>query len=123
MPNTIKVIRIDVDGKISGLQIPDTLEAMQEQVGGYIEMIILSQPNNLNGNCSLVGYVNEEGKPKNLPFNPLATKLCLDRLFFGDYINGPMIISAMDDQGNSVSIPDSVGEEIVKEASKIMKKS
>ena len=42
-------------------EIEDTLEAMQEVVGGYIELVAL--PNKLDF------YVNEEGLIQGLPFN------------------------------------------------------
>lgn len=42
-------------------EIDDTLESMQEVVGGYIELVAM--PNNLDF------YVNEEGLAEGLPFN------------------------------------------------------
>ena len=48
--------------------IPNTLKALQEAVGGYIE----TTPTCLSG---LVMVVNEEGKLMGLPFNNTATDL------------------------------------------------
>lgn len=46
-----------------------TLEEMQKFVGGYIE--IVRPP----GRSDALLVVDEDGKSKNLPFNPLATKM------------------------------------------------
>jgi hypothetical protein len=67
---------------------PPTLAALQAAVGGYVELVRLDEK-------VLLGWINEEGKLKGLPDNPLATALCYmhDALDVGDYIAGPMVIT------------------------------
>lgn len=58
---TINVI-IKEPGKLGyEKEIPNTLEALQAEVGGYIEVV--------NINSRLVAIVNEEGRMMNLPAN------------------------------------------------------
>ena len=58
---TINVI-IKEPGKLGyEKQIPNTLDALQAEVGGYIEVV--------NINSRLVAIVNEEGRMMNLPAN------------------------------------------------------
>jgi hypothetical protein len=71
----------------SGAHIPLSnlsLESLQEAVGGYIELITLSDGRHM--------YLNEEGKLDNLPINEEATKLAHIVLMHGDYIVGPVVI-------------------------------
>lgn len=63
-----------------------SLKDMQQMVGGYIEMVRLS-----NGKQALI--INEEGKLKGLPTNPTATLLVADVLREQDYIVGDAILA------------------------------
>ena len=89
--------------RIEVVEIPpgDTgasLDAMQAVVGGNIEVV----PVELNGvSC----YVNEEGKfdPDCTP-NPLALEIFHTmggRLFPGDFIAGPMLVTGFDPETGS----------------------
>lgn len=57
------MVMIKQPGKAPELDplFPNTLEAFQEAVGGYIETVTLSP--------EIVIICNEEGKPKGLPYN------------------------------------------------------
>lgn len=70
---------VPADGKIF------TLEELQKAVGGYIEIV------KLNDNVSMV--IDEDGKNKDLDFNPTATTLAkLNKAIFDyDYIVGPAV--------------------------------
>lgn len=62
-----EILRIDVGRepfKLGGSDI-EQLQRLQEAVGGYIEVFILSDRTYL--------VVNEDGPMQNLPLNPLAT--------------------------------------------------
>ncbi len=68
----------------------DSLEKMQESVGGLIEIMRL--PN-------ATAYINEEGKIHDLDFNSNATLLCLlaGNITYWDNIKGNMIVVGTDD--------------------------
>lgn len=68
----------------------DSLEKMQESVGGLIEIMRL--PN-------ATAYINEEGKMHDLDFNNNATLLCLlaGNITYWDNIKGNMIVVGTDD--------------------------
>lgn len=83
MEKEIRVVIIE-PGKPSYLKtIPNTLEAFQDIVGGYIEVVPLF------GNVRMI--VNEEGKLLSLPKNKAATELYQKT---SDYIAGTAIIVA-----------------------------
>ena len=83
MEKEIRVVIIE-PGKPSYLKtIPNTLEAFQDIVGGYIEVVPLY------GNIRMI--VNEEGKLLSLPKNKAATELYHK---ISDYIAGTAIITA-----------------------------
>ncbi len=60
------------------------LEELQAIVGGYIQIIALSD--------GRLMVLNEEGKLKNLPPNHAATELTRDVLCSGDYIAGDVLV-------------------------------
>ena len=62
------------------------LEEMQKAVGGYIEVITIS-----NGRIMIL---DEEGKLKYKDINPEATNLAEDFLLDGDFIVGDVIVCA-----------------------------
>lgn len=66
------------DGKVPGL------EAMQEVVGGYIQMIHLDD--------GRVMIMNEEGKLERLPQNDKATAMTRDILSQFDVVVGDVIV-------------------------------
>ena len=87
-------VETDADGNL-------TLETMQSMVGGDIERWCLSG----NGLDGLDLFLDEEGKIKNLSYNPKATVLS-QILIYGDCIVGDAFVCTSDDDGNSVGISD-----------------
>lgn len=86
-----KGIVIKSDGQIAYIDVDTSkdsgLAALQEAVGGWIELIHITE--------EVIAYLNEEGKQEELPFNELATDLCEHfkvGLMPGDYIVGNMVL-------------------------------
>lgn len=63
----MKVIKFCTDGVCSINNIENTLEALQHEVGGYIETITLA------ADCCMI--VDEEGRLKDKPLNEQASRL------------------------------------------------
>lgn len=82
MEKEIRVVIIEPGEPSYQKTIPNTLEAFQEIVGGYIEVVSLS------GNIRMI--INEEGKLLSLPKNRVATELYQSTT---DYIAGTAIIT------------------------------
>ena len=82
MEKEIRVVIIEPGKPSYRKTIPNTLEAFQDIVGGYIEVVPLP------GNLRMI--VNEEGKLLSLPKNKAATELYQ----ISDYIAGTAIITA-----------------------------
>lgn len=80
---TIKAVRIVPGMKSESIEIENTLQAFQKEVGGYIQTTVSDYP-------GTTYVVNEEGKIKKLPFN-----------FFlkGDYIVGTAIAVGLGNNG------------------------
>lgn len=72
---------------------PESLEFLQEFVGGYIEAL---QPPGMTDR--ITGYINENGKfdPDHLMVNPLATLIYQPVIQRGDFIVGNCIIKGFD---------------------------
>jgi hypothetical protein len=86
--------------------IPNTLDAMNGIVGGYIEIVRMGQT--VTGG-SLAITLNEEGKIMNLPFNR--------RMIFkngSDVFVGTFFITAFNMQGDNVSLKDEECDVIMK---------
>lgn len=79
MPDTIRIFIKRPDVAVEAIEVPNTLEALQELVGGYIESITMSK--------RLTAIVNEEGVLKNLPFN-----MCLG----GHWLHGNILFVGID---------------------------
>jgi hypothetical protein len=94
-------IRIDVDGTISPL--PDlSYESIKAGVGGWIEAAPTA--------ASIVIYLDEEGKIKGLPLNPVANMLwaLVDEfgcIADGDFLVGPVVVlGPYDDEGENTPL-------------------
>lgn len=81
---------------------------LQGQVGGWIEAV---------SGTMWVAYLNEEGKLKDLPYNPLADMWMrhhgchLDK---NDYIVGPVVFMGPPDaEGNNTDLPQSVYDSLL----------
>jgi hypothetical protein len=72
-------------------EIENSLKAMQDIVGGYIESVGLEDEDYVSIIC------NEEGKLDGLPPN---------RRFYDDIICGTFFISRIDDEGETISLTD-----------------
>lgn len=68
------------------------LAAMQELVGGMIQIIRLKKPVVLDEQTYRILGMNEEGKLSGLKFNAVATRLAGDSLSIGDIIVGDAIL-------------------------------
>ncbi len=106
----MKALLIKQTGEVQLIDLVDnSLESMQKQVGGYIQMLHMAETTH--------AYVNEDGIALGLSPNPVATKLCRDLdigLMPGDYIKGNMLIMDSDDDGESVDVSESFIEKIAK---------
>jgi uncharacterized protein DUF3846 len=67
-----------------------SLAELQTFVGGYIEIL------NPESQQEAVMVINEEGKLKGLPPNPLATQIWNSRALPGDYIVGDVLLCHRD---------------------------
>ena len=88
------MLRLNVDGTVEKMK-DTSLKAMQEAVGGYIEIIRLPKPCRLFGLHVLVdGFdlmvLDEEGKLKSKPVNEIATMIADNP---NDYIVGDVLIA------------------------------
>ncbi len=61
--NFLDVLLVEPMKPPIGIQIPDTLEALQSKVGGFIEVV------NVSGDDPIAIVCNEEGKLNGLPYN------------------------------------------------------
>jgi len=89
----IRAVRIAPNATPIVVEIENTLEAMQAEVGGYIECL------GLGGKVDAM--VNEEGLIKNLPFNRHMMTPYGPRPFVGT-----AIVVAHDDEGETIGLSD-----------------
>lgn len=85
----MKVIKLCADGVCSIKNIENTLEALQHEVGGYIETITLAS--------DLVLICDEEGRLKGKKVNEPAS------IFKQDMVGDVLIVSTDEDDFESVS--------------------
>ncbi|MGN0657483.1 MAG: DUF3846 domain-containing protein [Ruminiclostridium sp.] len=85
MEKEIRVVIIEPGEPSYQKTIPNTLEAFQEIVGGYIEVVTFPDK------CCMI--VNEEGKYKGLPYNKLATHIYKLKHNINDFVVGTAIIA------------------------------
>ena len=74
MRKRIRVVQKTVDGGWTVRMMPNTLEALQAAVGGYIETVKLT--------TELTLVCNEEGIVRGLPFNGMVFNLPI----YGDFL-------------------------------------
>ena len=97
MNEQIRIAKI-IPGNVTNpkiLEIPNTLEALQEQVGGYIETFYL-----FNGG-KLASFANEDGKFNGMEMNFALAHPGEEPV---DVIHGPIIITKYDDEGETISL-------------------
>jgi hypothetical protein len=109
----MKALRIPTDGSAEVVDVDVTLDWLQTQVGGMIEVVrvdrILTDAGNRNVECSVI--VNEEGKLSGLPVNYRATDLCAAAIggWINDVIVGSVcVLGPVDDEGEETAVPDAV---------------
>ena len=102
----IQVVVVEPMKKPYKKTIPNTLDAMNELVGGYIEIVRIGQTET-GGSIAIT--LNEEGKLIGLPYNR--------RMIFrngSDIFVGTFFITAFNMQGDNISLKDSECEQIMK---------
>lgn len=86
----------------------DELKELQKRVDGYIEIVsVVFRP---RGRAGMPFYlvVNEDGRLKNLPTNPRAS-----RFYAGDRIVGPVVaVGTLDGEGDWLPLPETIAEAI-----------
>jgi hypothetical protein len=101
----IQVVIVEPNKKPYAKLIDNGLAAMNDIVGGYIEIVRMGQ-HTPNG-AELVITVNEEGKLMNLPINRIIAGF--------DTLVGTFFISAANMQGDNVTIDDTTAAKIIKQ--------
>ena len=98
MNKQIKVVRIDPCKPPELVAVPDTLQGLQEAIGGHIEIVPCGAEHFKH--CVLV--IDEEGKIKGLESNPYASKLFGSAI---DCIVGPALLCGTDVFGDITDLP------------------
>ena len=98
----MKAVKISADGakEVVELEYGNVLKALQEAVGGYIELVSLRH---------FVAdlWVNEDGKMHHLAPNALATKLWHDEYPTAEKLLGDVIVTGpSDDKGETLGLND-----------------
>lgn len=103
----IQVVIVEPFKKPYKKVIPNTLEAMNEIVGGYIENLFIGEtPTGAKAGV----VINEEGKLLDLPFN----RRILGNRGFQDVLVGRFFITAYNMQGENISLTDQQAEWYIK---------
>ncbi len=86
----MKALLIKSTGEVSFVKNME-YQDLNNYVGGFLELIYFP----FNGSNKIIGYVNEEGKLKQLPVNEKATKLWWSSYGGknGDFLVGDVIIT------------------------------
>jgi hypothetical protein len=103
----IQIVIVEPFKKPYKKTIPNTLDAMKEIVGGYIENLFIGRTDK----DARVGIVlNEEGKLIDLPMN----RRLLGSQGVIDFIVGTFFITAYNLQGENISLTDEEAEKFIK---------
>jgi len=103
----IQVVIIEPNKKPYKKIIPNELAAMNDIVGGYIEIIRMGRKTPTKG--ELIIIVNEEGRLMQLPLNRVLTGF--------DMLVGTFFISAANKIGDNVTIDDATADKLIKQFS------
>ena len=98
-------IPADPNEHVNIRDIPHTLNAMQKEVGGYIDCVRIDHEVDM--------WINDKGKLKDLPHNARATWVAEQSLSLGDYIQGDCFL-ACQKNGDTVGIPKQFAVELKK---------
>jgi hypothetical protein len=93
--DTIQIVIVEPNKKPYKQMIPNTLEAMKEIVGGYIEVLPIGATET---KAQLILTLNEEGKLLGLPVNR--------KIMGKDILVGTFFISAANMQGDNITLTD-----------------
>lgn len=103
---------IPVEGPLQEVELDDTLEQLQEIVGGNIQDVPV--PSFLPSAEEATAYVNEDGKYlESCEPNMRATDFMVPGvgIFYGDYIAGPMLLCGFNPgTGEHVQLPKDIIE-------------
>jgi hypothetical protein len=102
---TVKAVIVRADGDIEIGPVNPTLDGIKSVVGGWLEAI------HPTGDQYGVwhAYVDEEGKLKGLPPNPVATGFVTGLGWRGgDVLCGPVVILGEDGEGEEADAPEQV---------------
>lgn len=104
--DSIQVVVVEPMKKPYKKMMPNTLEAMQEIVQGYIEILTIDTTKT-GGRISIT--LNEEGKLMNLPLN----RRIIGRVG-SDILVGTFFITASNMQGDNITLDDEECERMIK---------
>lgn len=93
--DTLQIVVVEPLKKPYKKTIPNTLDAMSEIVGGYIEIVNMEKTQK-GGRLAIT--LNEEGKLMGLPFNR--------KIMHFDILVGTFFITAYNMQGDNISLSD-----------------
>jgi hypothetical protein len=100
-------ILIPIEGPIVEVELDETLEQLQELVGGVVQALPL--PVAFDVQEQATAYVHDEGRLIGLPVNWRATDFLVPGigLFWGDYVAGPMLLCGFDPRtGRHAALPE-----------------
>ena len=101
--DSIQIVIVEPMKKPYKKTIPNTLEAMNEIVGGYIEIVRIGRTKT---GAEMAITLNEEGKLIGLPFNRRIMKF--------DILVGTFFITAYNMVGDNISLPDEECEKLIR---------
>lgn len=109
----MRALRIPSDGSAELVDVDVTLDWLQAQVGGMIEVIHIDQVLTDAGRRRVQAdvIINEDGKGLMLPLNAKATDLCALKIggWFADVVVGSVVVlGCPDDDGEDTAVPESV---------------
>lgn len=109
----MKALRIPTDGRAEVVDVDVTLDWLQAQVGGLIEVVHLDRVLTDSGRRRVDAdvYLNEDGKGLMLPLNAKATDLCALAIggWVRDVIVGSIVVlGCPDEDGEDTAVPDAV---------------
>jgi len=99
-------IRINVDGSVEFVHHDIKTDRINDLIGGgYLEGMYFGP---MAAPDSAVGFLDEDGKRKNLPLNKVATDFASKemKLRMGDYIAGPIVLFGSDEEGDVADVPN-----------------
>jgi hypothetical protein len=100
---SFRALIVTPDGKVERVDI-DGIQALQDAVGGYIELV----PTGFPGTAA---YVNEDGRRLGLAPNQLASYLVRPDYLWAGPIVGPLVLFGVDG-ADEVDVPEDVAAQV-----------